>query len=262
MEFLRFGSSIPGTYWGCCACCIIQNFKFDPDQKTSIQMVSGDSGTPMGDSFAGPTYRDIFNQRIRTGTFSNRDMPNHAFLAILTSDQISAGVGKKWLIILKEAGFEFIRATDNSVYSGADPKSSHKGGRPNYLFGLFRNIGAARLVDPFTPPREWTDLPYVGVEPSSLISFNTKDVAKKVSEEQTARWNATGPTKFLTEAEVVAAGAPVIYAGLRSRYPQQDKHFRDQLRASDKNFSEQSSLRAPKPVPTAPAPAPAVQVPF
>ena len=45
MEFLRFGSSIPGGYWGCCACCIIQNFKFDPKAKASIQLVSGDSGT-------------------------------------------------------------------------------------------------------------------------------------------------------------------------------------------------------------------------
>ena len=36
----------------------------------------------------GPTYRDIFWQRIRFGTFDKRDMPNHAFLAILTENQL------------------------------------------------------------------------------------------------------------------------------------------------------------------------------
>ena len=249
MEFLRFGSSIPGTYWGCCAVDIIQNFKFDPDAKASIQLVSGDSGTPMGDQFCGPTYRDIFKQRIRIGTFSNREMPCHIFLAVLTSDQISGGHGKKWLGILREEGFEFIRATANSVYSSNT--------RPNYMFGLFRNIGGHAMKDTFTPPKEWTDMasPYEN-EPWSIITnaIAGPDLTKAMTKVQKAHWDANPPPKFLTQAEVEKAGAPVILAGQRSRYPQQDISAREHSQKMDKNFVEQKSMRAGNsPSPAAPA---------
>jgi len=214
MEFLRFGSSIPGGYWGCCAVCIIQNFKYEPDAKASIELVSGDGGYPMTDNdgnqqFAGPTYRDIFQQRLRIGTFSNTDMPNHTFFAVLTEGQIGGKVGKAWLEILKESGFEFVRTVDNSVYTGDQIAkafkhecSSHK----NYIFALYRNIGRGLVEDPFTPPKAWTDLsdPYSG----DMSPKNVFDVQK-------ALWEKNGPTKLLTEAEVVAAGAPVILAGRR-----------------------------------------------
>lgn len=214
MEFLRFGSSIPGDYWGCCACCIIQNFKFEPSAKASINLVHGDNGVNLG-KFAGPTYEDIFRARIRIGTFSTRDMPNHAFFAILTETQVSGGVGKKWLKILKEEGFEFIRTVDNSVYSGktliekpGDGNSAHK----NYIFGLFRNIGSGAVPDPYKPPKEWTDLP--AVVPEANISEGV-ELNKAHQEYQLKRWKANSPTELLTEAEVIAAGAPVTMAGQR-----------------------------------------------
>lgn len=231
MEFLRFGSSIPGGYWGCCAVCIIQNFKYEPSDKASIQLVSGDGGNPLIDwassssKFAGPTYEDIFKTRLRIGTFSDQDMPNHVFLAVLTEEQISYGVGKKWLEILKREGFEFIRTTDNSVYTGPNlatkgesydyddddcddegySVSSHK----NYVFGLFRNIGQGRVDDTHTPPQAWLDLddPYSG----DMSSDNVFKV-------QTELWDRLGPAKFLTEEELVAAGAPVMLAGRRMPY--------------------------------------------
>src|SRR3546814_3229716 len=118
MEFLRFGSSIPGSYWGCCAVDIIQDFKQPPDGKASIQVVDGDGGNPLRGKFFGPTWKDIFLQRLRIGTFADRNMPNHGFLAILTDWQIKSKPGSDWLKILKEQGFEFIRTVDNSVYSG------------------------------------------------------------------------------------------------------------------------------------------------
>jgi hypothetical protein len=161
---------------------------------------------------AGPTYRDIFNARIRIGTFSEADMPNHFFLAVLTSSQISGPIGKKWLAILKEAGFEFIRTVDNSVYTGpslSGTKSSH----PNYVFGLFRNIGNAAIADPFAPPKEWTDLP-------------------EQTKTQTEIWEETSPTKLITESEAVAAGATIIMAGKRSQYPQEPKTSRDAKEAA------------------------------
>jgi len=211
MEFLRFGSSIPGGYWGCCAVCIIQNFKYDPSDKASIELLSGDGGCPMigsdgGPKFAGPTYEDIFKTRLRIGTFSDSDMPNHVFLAVLTESQISGGVGKKWLSILKREGFEFIRTTDNSVYNG--PDVDRKGGHPhrNYVFGLFRNIGYGRVTDPFKAPDAWTALddPYKG-------DMTPKNMGKV----QRTLWDALGKPKFLTEAQVREAGAPVTLAGRR-----------------------------------------------
>lgn len=238
MEFLRFGSSIPGTYWGCCACCIIQNFNVDPDAKSSIQLVSGDGGQGITGKngkvlFAGPTYRDIFHQRIRSGTFDKRDMPNHAFLAIITRNQINGPIGKKWLAILKEAGFEFVRGISNSVYQGqallGDGKPTD--GSANYMFGLFRNIGSGALADPFTPPKEWTDLPSVKTEfweyPSDAGSFEPLTASQRAAD--TAIWEKIGPPTFLTEEEVVAAGAPVVYAGKRSLYPQQPKEMRESI---------------------------------
>jgi hypothetical protein len=230
MEFLRFGSSIPGSYWGCCACCIIQNFKVDPDAKASIQLVSGDGGGPLTKGkemlFAGPTYRDIFNQRIRSGTFDSRDMPNHAFIAILTDWQIKSGYGKQWLAILRETGFEFIRSVSNSVYGGASlGKPSGKGGSQNYIFALVRNIGSGASADPFTPPKEWQDLPKVKSEfwdaGTGGDAAKSKALALEQHAQDTAIWNALGAPKFLTESEVVAAGSPVTLAGLRSEFPQE-----------------------------------------
>lgn len=221
MEFLRFGSSIPGGYWGCCACCIIQNFNVDPDTKASIQLVYGDGGNAVvrgrEQVFAGPTYRDIFHQRLRSGTFDTRDMPNHAFIAILTEWQLTNTTGSKWLTILKEAGFEFIRTVGNSVYSGqslASELPKNGGTNKNHIFMLVRNIGAGCSSNPFVPPKQWTDLPSSCPEAWERLT-DTRDLAEKQFSAQTTIWDKIGPPKFLTESEVEKAGAPVILAGQR-----------------------------------------------
>lgn len=227
MEFLRFGSSIPGSYWGCCAVCIIQNFKMDPDAKASIQLVSGDGGGPLGDQFAGPTYRDIFWQRLRIGTFSHRDMPNHAFLAVLTESQIQGTYGAAWLAILKEAGFEFVRTVCNSVYSGATLSDTPSDQSQNHIFGLFRNIGQGSITDPFTPPKQWRDLVQVVPELWQEVEGDLRSAL--AVEQRTAQrkvWDSHVPKPFLTKAQVIKAGAPVVLAGLRSKFPQQDEAAR------------------------------------
>jgi hypothetical protein len=249
MEFLRFGSSIPGGYWGCCACCIIQNFKMMPTDKASIELVDGDGGSPLG-KFAGPTYEDIFRQRIRIGTFSSRDMPNHAFFAILTKSQVAGAIGKAWLKILKEEGFEFIRSVDNSVYSGtgtiAGPGEGCTSSHPNYIFGLFRNIGSGAMANPFKAPAEWASLPSVVTEAYQFVS-----TSKKVTEEhqkyQLERWKNNKPKPLMTEAQVVAAGVPVTLAGQRSRYPQQEKSTREKVKKLDKNIIQQAAAPFTKP---------------
>lgn len=222
VEFLRFGSSIPGAYWGCCACDVIQCFTGDPDAKASIQMVEGDGGSDLG-VFAGPTNRDIFMQRLRVGTFSLSDMPNHTFLAILTAWQVSSANGKKWLKILKETGFEFVRAIDNSVYSGASlaPLSDDNGSSTQYLFMLARNIGDGNVGNPYKPPSEWAKLKGPAPLYDLVGEKETKKLAKETHAAHTKIWKDIGPAKFLTRAEVEAAGAPVILAAKRTNVPQQ-----------------------------------------
>lgn len=231
MEFLRFGSSLPGSYWGCCACDIIQNFKVDPDDKACIQLVDGDGGNNLG-KFAGPTYRDIFNQRIRFGTFGTQDMPNHAFIAILTEWQINGDLGKKWLAILRETGFEFIRTVNNSVYSGASLGSpeAEVNDNDNHIFALIRNIGNNALSDPFTPPKAWTDLEggkrgWEDVAADDSLSY--AELTKEQHAFDTEIWNRLGPAKLLTEAEAEAlAPGALWYAGVRNKFPQQLKSTR------------------------------------
>jgi hypothetical protein len=229
VEFLRFGSSIPGAYWGCCAADIIQCFTGDPDALASIQMVDGDGACDLG-VFAGPTNKDIFYQRLRVGTFGVDDMPNHAFFAIITQWQIESTNGKKWLKILKECGFEFLRTVSNSVYAGQslgtyDPLAT--GEDIQHIFVLIRNIGTGGVGDPYTPPKEWRDLPFATNEFwAEVPKERCVELAQTNHKLQTEIWNKIGPAKFLTEAEVEAAGAPVIYAAKRDYTEQEEKSKR------------------------------------
>lgn len=221
MEFLRFGSLIPGSYWGCCACDIIQNFKVDPDAKASIQLSSGDGGAGIPDQFLGGTWKDIFLQRLRIGTFGGGEMPDHAFIAILTGSQVASGVGKKWMAILKETGFEFIRRQDNSVYTGstvaAAPVKADEG-HANYIFALFRNVGTGSFKDQFTPPAAWTNLPEV-VPEAWNNDTSTKAAAtaltKRVFDAQKTAYEALPAPNRMTEKQLDSKGIPVTYAGQR-----------------------------------------------
>lgn len=231
MEFLRFGSSIPGEYWGCCAADIIQNFSQDPDTKASIQLVNGDGGGAMMHgselAFAGPTVRDIFETRIRIGTFSTRDMPNHAFFAILNSGQVNSATGKKWLKILKENGFEFLRCVNNSVWNVN-----------NYIFVLVRNCGPNAVVNPFKAPPAWTELEQV-VPEAYCSDLSTPEKQQQFADDmkgkQTDIWKA-GKTVIRTESEIQKAGAPIIMAGLRTEFPPEPKTTReDKMKKRQKN---------------------------
>lgn len=226
MEFLRFGSSIPGSYWGCCAADIIQNFKVDPDAKASIQLVEGDGGSPIlkgtERAFVGMTYKEIFLQRLRFGTFETRDMPNHAFFAILSHNQLNDAVGKKWLAILKAEGFEFIRKVNNSVWNV-----------DNYIFALVRNVGPYAVNDQFTPPPQWTDLPAVVPEPWQSITDPVAYTAEIAKVQKPLYDKLPALTKY-SESEIEAAGVPVIYAGKRVEWAkQQPKQVRAAAEAAE-----------------------------
>jgi hypothetical protein len=238
MEFSRFGGNITNGYWGCCACCIIQDFNQAPDEKASIQLVDGDGGTAiLGGSkgeqlFAGPTYKDIFLQRLRFGTFGISDMPNHAFLAILTQGQIDYGYGKQWLALLKENGFEFIRTINNSVYTGpnllgtsdeeceydddSEDMSPIHGNSANYLFGLFRNIGMGAAGNPFVPPKAWTDIKG-GVEEAWVSGSEGHAQQTKAQQDfHLEAWNKLPlQDTLMTEAQLREQKVPVWLSGRR-----------------------------------------------
>lgn len=272
MEVLRFGSSIPGAYWGCCAMDIIQNFHLAPEAKASIQLVNGDGGQPSymaGNkvAFLGMTNEEVFRQRLRIGTFDTRDMPNHGFIAILTQNQIQGSIGKKWLKILKETGFEFIRTVSNSVYTGQALGASGDAAR-NYVFALFRNIGSGNTKDPFTPPPEWSALetvvPELNVEAfkwrSETTGYGAEVFADEQREAQLKCWNALPEKKFYSEEELEAAGVPVTYAGKRSQFPQQPKSVRLKAeRASAAAKPPKAATAMVKGCGPAPAPEPAAK---
>lgn len=226
MEVLRFGSSIPGGYWGCCAADIIQNCKVDPDAPASISLVDGDGGTFM-QKFLGKTYREIFESRLRIGSFSTRDMPNHAFFVMLERGQISGGYGQKWLAILKENGFEFIRTVNNSVWN-----------KDNYVFALFRNNGPNSVADQFTPPAGWTELPSVKKEAWELLTVEQrKQLTKDQMAVDQAIWDKIGPAKIYTQAELEADGIPITLAGIRTPFPPQGPTAReDATKKYEKGF--------------------------
>lgn len=265
MEFLRFGSSIPGAYWGCCACSIIQNFKVDPDQPASIECTDGDSGNSCS-KFAGPTWRDIFWQRLRYGEFSIRDMPNHAFIAILTQSQLDGGYGKQWAEILAEAGFEFVRTVCNSVYSGEAlfKEVGAKDSSKNHIFMLVRNIGNGRITDPFTPPKAWSDIKGRVVAAHDCLAENMEKVARAQEEFHTKVWNDKGPAKFYTAEELETLGVPVVMAGIRTQFPPtlkatretQMKEFQEKMgRAPARNHTNLTLPPKPKEAAQVPPPA-------
>jgi hypothetical protein len=246
MEFLRFGSSIPGAFMsgggGCCAAEIIQDFRQDPNELASIEMVSGDGGEPLGDQFLGKTWKEIFEARMKVGTFYDEAMPNHAFLAILTESQIWGGYGLEWLKILKENGFEFIRAFDNSVYSTSslaedcieegeeeDWIESH----PNYLFGCFRNIGGGRLADPFQPPRQWLEIGGGVMETSECLDATSRACLQQSRDGvHTAQWRRIGEVPFYSRSQLEADGVPIWLAGTRSQDRQEPAQIREERHKS------------------------------
>lgn len=245
VEFLRFGSSIPGGYWGCCAGDIIQAFKTSPDEPSSCQSVNGDSGYPQKndkgeDLFFGMTNRELFLSRMRVGTFGTGDMENHFFILVLTDSQVNSSIGKEWLPILKEVGFEYLRSVNNSVWNVN-----------NHMFILVRNSGRNARADQYTPPKAWTDLPSNGKKEAWEFIEDRPGLTAANAIVDKAIWDKLGPAKLYTRAEVEAAGAPVILGGLRSENPQELASEREARQAASTRKQE-ASLRAPVAVPATP----------
>jgi hypothetical protein len=175
-------------------------------------------------------------------------MPNHVFLAVLTEQQIRGGVGLKWLKLLKEQGFEFIRTTDNSVYSGPELLKPSVSRSPHriYLFGLFRNVGAGAVENPFVPPAEWTALDKVVPEAWEKLS-DTAELAVGQQEAHTKLFKKLPKNKWMTEDELEKTKTPITLAGRRSQYPQEFKTDREAKETAAKGASGSTGQKA-KPV--------------
>ena len=135
IECVRFGGRIGGQSIGCCGFDIFQGFNNDPNAEAYVPLYNGDSphvpvmaviDGKLSHAHLGPTNKDVFLGYLRVGTFDQSEMPNRGFLAVMTQEQAEYGIfAQQWLAILKENGFEFIRAVDNSVYSGDDGRWLH-----------------------------------------------------------------------------------------------------------------------------------------
>ena len=184
VECVRFGARIGGSGIGCCAIELFQNFDHDPDAEYIEGIHCGDGLSPImkGDAqyAVGPTNRDAFEQRLRIGTFGTNELPDRTFFVALSKHQVNSGTGKRWLAILKEHGFEFVRVTNNSVYTGSkvtvDGAETPSGQSPVYIFALFRNISTARIEDPFEPPASWKELPEPTKTPREIWNEGKKEL--------------------------------------------------------------------------------------
>lgn len=165
IECVRFAGR-KGQGIGCCAVDLLQGFNNDPDEEAYVGLTYGDSGDKIirdkGQAFLGPTNRDIFLGYLRMGTFDTKELPDRVFLAAITKRQTEDPVGRKWLELMKENGFEFLTVVNNSVYGSTrvvdgKPGENHYP-HPVYLFILRRNISTNQIVRD-GPPEFWGTLP-------------------------------------------------------------------------------------------------------
>jgi hypothetical protein len=149
--------------------------------------------------YLGPTNRDVFLGYLRVGTFDTREMPNRVFFAALTASQVGTDNGKKWLGLLREQGFEFVRATDNSVYTGktVDEEPGKGFSHLVHIFGLFRNISSTAVEDPFAPPEVWATLPEPTATPNQIwLAGETKLLSEEEATDEPVVAVAASPSPF------------------------------------------------------------------
>lgn len=160
IECLRLGARRGGIGIGCCAIDVFQGFSNHPDAACPpIPFFEGDSWTPHMDCNTNKqlhmkgTNAEVFRAYLAHGSFTPYPEQDHAFIAVLTEEQIHNSIGRSWLKILKEEGFEWMGAVSNSVYSEY---------HPNHIFILIRNtrdyMDDEELEMLKKPPQAWTEL--------------------------------------------------------------------------------------------------------
>lgn len=139
IECIRFGGRRGNLGIGCCAVDILQGFSLDPyDTGRSTPFYDGDTQQPIfgetGEQLhIGGTNEEMLLAYLTHGSFSADPQPDHAFIAVLSDEQLSSsGYGREWLKILYREGFDYVTSVNNSVY-----QEDHV----NHIFILIRNAG-------------------------------------------------------------------------------------------------------------------------
>ena len=178
IECLRLGARRGGEGIGCCAVDVFQGFSNDPyDDRPPIPMLEGDSRHPIIAGYPDMRQRtivgtneEVFLTYLKIGTMSSAPVEDHAFIAVITGEQIRSSTGKKWLKILKREGFEWAGCTSNSVYSEY---------HPNHIFMMIRSTGEYMDEDEILqlkkPPSAWLELE----EPSSTPEERFTEIVPK-----------------------------------------------------------------------------------
>lgn len=178
IECLRLGARRGGEGIGCCAIDVFQGFSNHPaEERPPIPMVEGDSrraitaGYPdMRQKTVIGTNEEVFLTYLKIGTMSSCPTEDHAFIAVITGEQIESCTGREWLKILKREGFEWVGCTSNSVYSEY---------HPNHIFMLIRSAGEYMDEDEILqlkkPPSAWLELE----EPSSTPEKRFEEIVPK-----------------------------------------------------------------------------------
>lgn len=160
IECLRFGARRGGTGIGCCAVDIFQGFSRDPsDTRPDIILRQGDTWNYLnnygedGVKAVSGTNEEVFLSYLYHGTMDYSKASDHAFLAILTDEQINSSTGRRWLEILKREGFVWVGATSNSVYCEY---------HPNHIFMMIRStreyMDDGEIMALKEPPEYWKGL--------------------------------------------------------------------------------------------------------
>ena len=160
IECIRFGARRGAAGIGCCAVDIFQGFSRGPSEtRPPIPMLQGDSRMPIADYGSGDitaiagTNEEVFLSYLYHGTMSEDMAQDHAFIAILTGEQLEYSTGKDWLRILKREGFKWVGTTSNSVYGEF---------HPNHIFMLIRSTGEymsdEEIMALSSPPTAWLEI--------------------------------------------------------------------------------------------------------
>lgn len=178
IECLRLGARRGGEGIGCCAIDVFQGFSNDPSSlRPPIPMFEGDSRQPISVGYPDQrqktvegTNEEVFLTYLKIGTMSSDPTEDHAFLAVITGEQLYSSTGRAWLKILKREGFEWVGCTSNSVYSEY---------HPNHIFMMIRSTGEYMDEDEIAqlkkPPSAWLELE----EPSSTPAERFEEIVPK-----------------------------------------------------------------------------------
>lgn len=154
IECIRFGGRRGNIGIGCCAVDLIQGFNNPPSQiGRETPFYDGDTQSPAnyggGQLHICGTNEQMLLAYLTHGTFSAEPQSDHAFIAVMSQEQVDSQIGKEWLKILYREGFDYIATVNNSVYEEYHPV---------HIFMMIRTAGGYLDGEELCAPPEWEKL--------------------------------------------------------------------------------------------------------